>query len=88
MNNTEQFDLGLQAALEATPSLSRRGKRILAILNAKPSKRRNRQLDRMERHARAALGVDKIDWTKINWAGVITMILEVLLKLLPLILAI
>lgn len=88
--NTTHFEIGLLNALEADKNLKRRGKKILAILDGDAGKRRTRQVERMERHAAAALDKDrdKIDWSQIDWAKLIKLILEVLLKLLPLILAI
>ncbi len=95
------FAVELRAQLEADPKLSRRGKRILEILKSRPSRIKTRRLERMERHALAALEVGDlpssptpqamevgaIDWSTIDWSAVIGKILDVLLKLLPLLLA-
>ena len=91
------FEQALREQLEATADLRRRGKKILAILNARPSKRRTRQIDRMERHVVAHLGSDYfgpdpdpimvgIDWSSIDWSAVLQVILKLLLALLPFIL--
>lgn len=94
------FAVELRAHLESDPKLSRRGERILEILKARPTRIRTRRVERMERHALAALEVGDlpspslqamevgaIDWSTIDWPSVIGKILEVLMKLLPLILA-
>ncbi len=89
------FVIGLKSSLEAAPNLRRRGKKILEVINQRPSKRRTRILARMERHAQAAI-YDKvpasafgpakaIDWSKVDWNKVIMTILDILIKLLPLI---
>jgi hypothetical protein len=78
------FEHGLRSALEADPKLSRRGKRILAVLDARPSKARTRRIERMERHARAQLG-DKApgDWSDFPWGKFVSALLNILLALLP-----
>ena len=82
------FEGNLKAALMADKSLSRRGKKILAIINGPRNKRRERILNRMERHALAHMGAgaDGIDWSTIDWAKVIEGLLKLLLMLLPLLL--
>ena len=83
------FEQALREQLEATADLRRRGKKILAILNARPSKRRTRQIDRMSAHTAAHLGIDEglgIDWSVIDWSAVLQVILKLLLALLPFIL--
>ena len=69
---------------------TKRAKRILAILDAPKSKRRTRRLERMERHAAVVADLDSvgaIDWGSIDWAKLFEQILAILMKLLPLILA-
>ncbi len=84
------FVSNLKAQLEADPDRSRRGEKILKIINSPDSPRRTRRLKRMEAHARAAAGGGKdhkvIDWSKVDWAKVIDKIIEIILKFLPLIL--
>lgn len=97
MTSTSFAD-NLRAQLEAEPKLRRKGARILAILNARPSKRRTRRIERMEAHARAELnennmgqqifGPDTIDWSMVDWSAVLLTIVKVLLALLPFILLI
>lgn len=86
------FETALRAQIEVSASRRRRARRVLEILDSRPSRRRTRQLARMERHALAALDSDAkigaIDWSAIDWAKVFEKILEVLLKLLPLLLVI
>lgn len=69
--------------------LSRWEKKLQKILDAKPSARRTRILNRMESHARVGLGLSataKIDWSKIDWAKVFDFIMKLILALLPLLL--
>ena len=83
------FAAALKKQIEADPHDTAKGQRILDIINSPPSRRRDRRLARMEAHARAAadLGNGKIDWSKIDWQKLLSTILDVLVKLLPLILA-
>lgn len=84
------FAANLQAAIEAKPKLNMRDRRVLGILQGKPSKRRDRQIARMENHARAAIDADPqtkaIDWSKVDWSKVLKTILAILAKILPLLL--
>ena len=83
------FEQALREQCEKTSDRKRRAKRILAVLDSRPSKRRTRRLERMERHAAAELGRDASeigDWSEIDWSKVFEMILKVLLTLLPLLL--
>lgn len=95
------FEYNLRMQLEADANLHRRSKRLLAILDAPPSRRRTRRIEMMEwravkgcvdcgygRQVSDASEFGKIDWSKVDWAKLIGMILDVLLKLLPLLLAI
>lgn len=84
--NLTAFEHGLRNALESDPALSRRGQRILAVLNARPSKRRTRRLERMERHARAHFGGEVGDWSDFAWGTFIDVLIRILLALLPFIL--
>lgn len=83
------FAYQLKTRLEADPNLSRRGARVLEIINGRRSGRRTRLLVRMERHAAAVVGKDAgaINWATIDWKKLMLDILAVLLKLLPLIFA-
>ena len=87
----KDFAANLSAQLEAKPKLSMREQRIKSILDAPPSKRKDRRLARMENHARAAINADPktgaIDWSTIDWAKLLSTIIDILAKLLPLILA-
>lgn len=75
---------------------TRRGKRLLDIINDKPSRRRTRILDRLERHARLQLediGYKKAatidDWSEVSekdWGAFFQKLFEFLMKMLPLIL--
>ena len=85
------FEFNLRKHLEANPSRKRRAKRILAILDSKPSRRRTRRIEAMEKHVEAQLAasgrmkywVDMPDWSAIDWAKLIDIILKLLLALLP-----
>ena len=85
------FETGLREAILAKPKLTARERRILAVIDAPPSKRKERRLARMENHARAAMNIApnkaEVDWGSFDWSKILTMILELLIKLLPLILA-
>ena len=84
------FEDALREHLEADPKLRRRGKRILAVLNGRPSKRRTRQIERWERHARVELGLAAeafpndvaFDWSTIDWAKWLGIIIQLILALL------
>jgi hypothetical protein len=84
----ETFAGALQKQLEGKGNLSRDEKRVLKILNSQDSPRRDRQLAKMERHARAEMGWGmngEIDWSAdVDWLEVFTIILELLIRLLPL----
>lgn len=87
----ETFAGAIQKQLEAKGRLSRDEKRILKILNSPDSKRRDRQIDRMESHSRVELGISQteyFDWSAdIDWQEVLMIILELLIRLLPLLFA-
>lgn len=86
------FEQGLQAQLDADASLRKSafGKRARNVLEMPAnSPRRRRILARMERHARVQLG--KSEDANVNWAAASIdwkMIIELLIKLLPLLLMI
>jgi hypothetical protein len=86
----ETFAGAMQKQLEAKGNLSRDEKRVLKILNSQDSARRDRQLAKMERHARAELGYGvngEVDWSAdVDWSEVFRLILELLIRLLPLLL--
>lgn len=71
---------------------TRRAKRILAILDAPPSRRRTRQIARMERHAAAAIEHDgargAIDWGAVDWGKFFDTILQFIMAILPLLMMI
>ena len=75
-----------QLAAKSNPSLGER--RILHILNSPDSPKRDRQVNRMERHVRAHLDLHPtavIDWSaEIDWPSLLRKILQLLISLLPL----
>lgn len=80
------FETALRREIESRPRLGLRGKRILAVLDARPSKKRTRHIARMERHTAIALsldGLDVIDWDSVNWKAVFDRVLQLLLAILP-----
>ena len=80
------FRESLIEQLESTPSLRRRGKRILAILNGPATRRRERIVARMERQTRVVMNIKddvEVDWSKVDWKAVIEIVLKFLLALLP-----
>lgn len=65
-------------------------RKLMKIVNGKDSPRRTRQLAHMERHVRAHLELSPtaaIDWSSIDWSKVLSTVLQLLIKLLPLLLA-
>lgn len=80
------FETALRESLEAQPQQSRRARRLLDVLNSRPSRRRERVLARLESHARAETGFRGKDWSAIDWPSVLKTLLDILLKLLPLLL--
>lgn len=79
----------LQRQLIERGSLSSGERRVLRILNAPDSPRRDRQLDRMERHVRVQLDLhptDAVDWSAIDWPAMLEIVLRLLVALLPLLL--
>lgn len=85
------FADALKARIEAKARPTAREKKILALIDAPPSKRRDKRLARMENHARATAGIDPatgaIDWGAFDWKKFFDAIIAILIKLLPLILA-
>lgn len=79
------FREALIEQLESTPSLRRRGKRILDILKGPKTRRRDRIVARMETHTRLVIGEAdaEVDWSKVDWKSVIEIVLKFLLALLP-----
>lgn len=61
------FEAALRENLEAQPKQRRRAKRILAVLDERPSRRRTRILERLEMHARVELDFDGEDWSAVDW---------------------
>jgi hypothetical protein len=84
------FEQALREQLEADPKRTLRARLLLEVLNRRPSKRRTWILNRLEAHAAAAAGVEDqvgIDWGAINWQKLFETILQILLAILPLLLA-
>lgn len=83
------FEQGLQAQLDSDDSLrqsafGKRARRVLDLPLSNP--RRKRVLARMEDHARVHIGYQGKDWSTVkavDWKSII----ELLIKLLPIILA-
>lgn len=87
--NKKSFAGALQGQLASKGRLTIGEKHILNILNAPDSAKRDRQLKRMERHVRAELDLhptEAVDWSAIDWPTLFQTILQLLLKLLPLLL--
>ena len=91
---TTSFEYNLRQQLESDPVGIRQGKRILAILNARPSKRRTRRIAAMESNVKEQLenkGLwpafaeygSSIDWSTIDWSVVFMFVLKILLALIP-----
>ena len=86
------FADALLKAMDDQPKQGRRGILLIDFLMSRPSRRKDRQLARMEKHTRVQLGIhedDVVDWggAGINWKKILGPLLDLLLKILPLILA-
>ena len=82
------FPLAFRAFLNTQPRTNKIA-RLVKILDGPESRKRTRQVRRMEWHARVECDFHEdanIDWSTIDWATIGLMILKVLLALLPLIL--
>jgi hypothetical protein len=84
------FALKLRAAIIADPVASKRGARIVAVIDSQDSPSRTRQLARFEHAVRVKAAeaghdlVGSIDWqTVFMWLGAIEGVVEMLLLLLP-----
>lgn len=84
------FEEALGEQLRAKKRLTFWEKRLLKLIDARPSKRRTRVLERLRAHAATALEIKgdpaAIDWSKIDWAKVLDFVLKIILALLPLLL--
>ena len=80
------FEEALRDNLLAQPTQRRRAKKLLELLDGYPSRRRTRTLDRLERHARASTEFRGADWGALDWSSVLKTLLDLLLKILPLLL--
>jgi hypothetical protein len=82
--SVQDFAAGLQKTLEADSKLSRRGKRILEILDREDSPRRQYILNNWMAHSAAHLKVDAAtaNWTTVDWPTIIADLLPILLALL------
>lgn len=86
------FEDVLREQLAKKPRKGRRERRLLELIDSRPSARRTRVLARLERHARAFLvsegavgeGVGAIDWASIDWEKFFSNLLKLLLAILPL----
>lgn len=80
------FETALRTEI-VTRKATRRSKRLMELLDSKPSKLRTARLARLERHAALVAGVEGgvgFDWGSIDWAKLFDSILALLLKILPL----
>ena len=85
----QTFAGAIKAQLEMKENLTLRERRILHIINSPDSAKRDRQLYRMELAVRGALDLhanEAVNWSEIDWPRVIGVILEILVRLLPLLL--
>ena len=95
-DGTVTFAEGLRAALEADPPRRRKAKRLYQLLDAKPSKKKERRLRVLERCVQAHLedglemtlvtGPLGIDWSQVDWMKVLDIVLKIAMVLLPLLL--
>lgn len=88
------FADAMKAQLEAR-QMTRRGKRLLDVINGPESKKRTRVLERLERHARVHLNHMGVGTTWTGWDGIKSVdwnkffegLFKLLMALLPLLLA-
>lgn len=81
------FAAGLDGYLSSLPKLNKWQSRLKAVIDGKPGWARSLFLRILESHARAQLGIgatEKIDWSQVDWAALLTAILKFLLMILPL----
>lgn len=83
----KSFAGALQHQLTKKGKLSFEEKRLARVLAGADSPRRDRQVARMEGHARVHLGLaptGAVDWSAIDWPTILRQLLELLIRLLPL----
>lgn len=78
------FEAALRQNLQAQPKQGRRAKRLLEVLDQRPSRRRTRILERLELHSRVELDFEGEDWSAVDWPTMLKTILDLILRLLPL----
>lgn len=83
------FEQALREQIESSGTRRVRARRLLKVLNARPSARRTRVLARLERQAArfledegVAAGRAGIDWGAIDWAALFDRLLKFLLSIL------
>ena len=84
----KSFQANLKSQLEAKSKLTPREKKMLGWLT-EPSTKGDKKLAKLEDHARKHVGVKggvPVDWSAaaIDWKTLLPMLLEFLMKLLPL----
>lgn len=93
----ETFAGNLRSQLLHKPSLSHDEKKILAIIESRPSRRRTRRIAAMESNVKEQLLNKRklppsfgfrIDWSQIDWPTVFQWVLKILIALIPFLLMI
>ncbi len=91
------FEDALREALDASPDQSRRARKLRDVLDSRPSRRRARIMSKLEAHAEAHVRTERglvgatdavgaIDWSKVDWKGILDGLLTILLKVLSVLL--
>lgn len=83
------FEQGLQAKLDDGTIKGAAAKQVKRVLSIDNPKRKARVLERMERHARAHMGVGdskSVNWTagEIDWPALIAMLMKIITMILAL----
>ena len=84
------FQSNLRAALAADPTQNGRIRARLARIDRMPPARQAMAWDRIERRVRREAGMKTsgaIDWSTLDWSTILKTIVDILIKILPLILA-
>ena len=80
-----EFESGLRAAIESSPTRTRKGERVLRILNRRPSKARTAKIASWEEHATMKFGKGKaIDWDTFDFEKFFAAIIALIEKLISL----
>ena len=79
------FESSLRAAIESSPTRTRKAARVLRILNRRPSKARTAKIAEWEQHAVMKFGKGRqIDWDSFDFEKFFAAIIALIEKLIDL----